>query len=144
MGYFILKNNRKEGPYKLEELSDMIITRDTMIWDVGFSDWKKASEVPELIDILATLPPPSPKMPKTWLVESILVTCCCCLPFGLVGIINSSKVESSYSQGDYKNAEYYSSQAKKWTLIGFFTTLILSILYVLIVGAIAMIPLFLN
>ena len=34
--------------------------------------------------------------PKTWLVESILVTLFCCLPFGVVAIVNSSKVESHF------------------------------------------------
>ena len=28
--------------------------------------------------------------PKTWLVESILVTLFCCLPFGIVGIVNAA------------------------------------------------------
>ena len=31
--------------------------------------------------------------PKNWLVESILVTLFCCLPLGIAGIINASKVE---------------------------------------------------
>jgi len=34
------------------------------------------------------------KPPKSWLVESILVTLFCCLPFGIAGIVNASRVES--------------------------------------------------
>ena len=33
-----------------------------------------------------------PECPKTWMVESVLATIFCCLPFGIVGIINASKV----------------------------------------------------
>ena len=30
--------------------------------------------------------------PKTWMAESILVTILCCLPFGIIGIVNAAKV----------------------------------------------------
>lgn len=60
-------------------------------------------------------------MPKNWLVESILVTVLCCLPFGIAGIVNATKVESLYYSGDYESAEKASKDAKKWTLIGFFS-----------------------
>ncbi|WP_419184195.1 DUF2752 domain-containing protein [Xiashengella succiniciproducens] len=38
--------------------------------------------------------------PKTWLGESILVTIFCCLPFGIAGIVNASKVESRFYAGE--------------------------------------------
>ena len=38
--------------------------------------------------------------PKNWLVESILVTVLCCLPFGIAGIVNASKVEVLFLSGD--------------------------------------------
>ena len=56
--------------------------------------------------------------PKTWMAESILVTIFCCLPFGIVGIINASKVSSLYAQGNYDEAQRASADAKKWTIIG--------------------------
>lgn len=61
---------------------------------------------------------PQPIMPKTYLAEAILVTCLCCLPFGLVGIINATKVEGAYFHGDYQLAEKYSREAKKWSYWG--------------------------
>ena len=55
--------------------------------------------------------------PKTWLVESILATVLCCLPLGIAGIVNASKVESCYYAGDYDGAVHYSREAGKFTKI---------------------------
>lgn len=63
---------------------------------------------------------PTPTVPpKTWLAESILVTIFCCLPFGIVGIVHAAKVDSAFRVGDYDGADRASSEAKKWTMIGF-------------------------
>lgn len=72
------------------------------------------------------------KPPKTWLVESILVTILCCLPFGIVGIVNASKVESRFYAGDIAGAERASSEAGKWTKIGFFVGLAVIVIYLLL------------
>jgi hypothetical protein len=71
--------------------------------------------------------------PKTWLLESILVTIFCCLPLGIVGIINASKVESKFYAGDVAGANQASADAGKWTKIGFFVGLGISILYIIFV-----------
>lgn len=70
--------------------------------------------------------------PKTYLLESILVTAVCCLPLGVVGIVNASKVESRYYAGDLEQAHYYSREAKRWTtygLIGGAIPLVLGLLF---------------
>ena len=72
--------------------------------------------------------------PKTWMTESILVTIFCCLPFGIVGIVNASKVSSLYAQGNYTEAQQASSNAKKWTKIGFFIGLAFIVIYFLVYG----------
>lgn len=95
-----------------------------------------------------TQPPPPPPLqnvgtgvkPKNWLVESILVTLFCCLPLGIVGIVNASKVDSKYAAGDYAGAQASSLEAGKWTKIGFFVGLGVSLLYLIwmvIVGGFA-------
>lgn len=57
--------------------------------------------------------------PKNWLVESILVTIFCCLPFGIAGIVYAAKVESKYYSGDVAGAQKAAEEAKKWTMISF-------------------------
>ncbi|WP_372754009.1 TIR domain-containing protein [Mariniflexile sp.] len=75
------------------------------------------------------------KPPKTWLVESIIVTLFCCLPLGIVGIINATKVESRFYAGDLKEANRYSADAKKWTTISFWTGLVIWVLYIFAVAS---------
>lgn len=58
--------------------------------------------------------------PKNWLVESILVTIFCCLPFGIAGIVFASRVNSAYDVGDYEGALRASQDAGKWTKVAFF------------------------
>ncbi len=72
--------------------------------------------------------------PKTWLVESILVTLFCCLPFGIVGIIQASNVNTLFAQGHYDKAMEASQKAGKWTKIGFFCGLACMVICMLIYG----------
>ena len=53
--------------------------------------------------------------PKTWLVESILATFFCCLPFGVVGIVYAASVSTKFNAGDIDGAIKASQQAGKWT-----------------------------
>lgn len=69
--------------------------------------------------------------PKSWLVESILVTLFCCLPFGIVGIIKASETNSAISRGDFAAAEASSRDAGKWTKIGFWVGIGVAVLYIL-------------
>lgn len=73
--------------------------------------------------------------PRTWLVEAILVTIFCCLPFGIVGIVFAAKVDSAYTVGDFEGAQRASAEAGKWTKIGFFTAIGITVLYILLFGA---------
>ena len=71
--------------------------------------------------------------PKNWLVESILVTLLCCLPFGIVGIVNAANVNSRFDAGDFAGADKASKEAGKWTKIGFFVGLAGIVLYLVFV-----------
>ena len=71
--------------------------------------------------------------PKTWMVESILVTILCCLPLGIVGIVNAAKVNSLYSAGKYDEALRASNEAGKWTKIGAGIGLVGILLYIILV-----------
>ncbi|MBC8034244.1 MAG: CD225/dispanin family protein [Chitinophagaceae bacterium] len=72
-----------------------------------------------------------PAMPKNWLVESILVTIFCCLPFGIAGIVFASQVNSKYAAGDHTGAVEASKNAAKWTKIGFFVGLAVLVVYMI-------------
>ena len=50
--------------------------------------------------------------PKNYLIESILATIFCCLPFGIAGIVFASKVNSEYEAGNYEAAVKASKDAK--------------------------------
>ena len=69
--------------------------------------------------------PPGPKGPfsENWLVEAILVTLLCCLPFGVVGIIFAAQVNTKQQAGDSVGAENARREAAKWTKIGFWVGL---------------------
>lgn len=149
--YFYTDGTNNFGPFTYEELREKNITRETYIWFQGLGEWSLAGKVAELNDLFKLVPPPRaesnatyierilnqpiPKVdndsyatrqtpPKTWLVESILATLFCCLPFGIVGIINAAKVESRFYAEDFEGATRYSDNAKKWATISFWLGLV--------------------
>ena len=63
------------------------------------------------------------------MVESILATIFCCLPFGIAGIVNAAKVEKLYATGDVEGAERASAQAKKWTTVSFIVGIVGIVIY---------------
>ncbi len=67
-----------------------------------------------------------------YLVQSILVTLCCCLPLGIVAIINAAKVNGLVASGDMAAARDASASAKKWSTIGFVVGLIVNIISVVV------------
>lgn len=66
--------------------------------------------------------------PDSYLAWAILTTVLCCLPFGVVAIINASKVNSLFAAGDYVGAQVASARAKKWSIVS-------AVVYVVIVAA---------
>lgn len=119
----------------------------------GVGRLEKAGEVPELNELFKLVPPPPPSTvneqgftnfqnqstkpmpPKNWLVESILVTLFCCLPLGIAGIVNASKVESLYNTGNFEGAKDASQKAKKWTTTGFWIGIVIGVIYLIVVLA---------
>lgn len=71
--------------------------------------------------------------PKTWMLESILVTLFCCLPFGIIGIVNASKVSSQFAAGNVDAANAASQSAGKWVKIGAGIGLVAILIYVIAV-----------
>ncbi len=53
------------------------------------------------------------------MTQAILVTLCCCLPFGIVAIVSASKVATLHANGETEKAVEAANEAKKWCWIGF-------------------------
>ena len=62
---------------------------------------------------------PAPPKIDNYLVPSILVTFCCCLPLGIVAIVFAAQANSKLAVGDYAGAQDSARNAKLWTWIAF-------------------------
>lgn len=143
--YYYTDGTERYGPFTIEQLRERNLTGSTLVWKEGMADWLPASQVTELQSLLTpadsfsapavpsfanTTTPGLP--PKNWLVESILVTILCCLPLGIVGIINATKVESLWNSGQRDAALKASQEAGKWVKIAFFAGIVVIGLYLLL------------
>ena len=73
-----------------------------------------------------------PEKPINWvpyLVLSIISTVCCCLPFGIVGIVYAAKINSAMNAGDYAEAERSARLAKIWIIVAFGVGIIVDVIY---------------
>lgn len=62
--YYVYIDNSQSGPYNVSDLRGMMTNRrldgNTHVWKQGMPNWDVADNVPELKQILDTLPPPFP------------------------------------------------------------------------------------
>ena len=63
-------------------------------------------------------PAPPAHIPN-YLVQAILVTVFCCLPFGIVSIVYAAQVNTKLDAGDVAGAMQASSNAKTWMWVAF-------------------------
>ena len=143
--FYIDSEGKQKGTFTLEELRNEHIGKETQVWTQGMPEWQRAFDVVELQPLFElqaygnqyveqttlnqttyqqTAAENLPVMPKSWMVESILVTI---LPFllcgnvfallGIIAIINASKVESLYRSGLYAQSKEASYNARRWTKI---------------------------
>ena len=99
----------------------------TMLKREGQAAWAPLSAYPEFAPLLEPVPGGQPvpgsvgqPIPKgavpNYLIQSILVTVCCCLPFGIVAILQATKVDTYLGRGDHAAAVAASDKAKKWCI----------------------------
>ncbi|HEX3998915.1 MAG TPA: CD225/dispanin family protein [Pirellulales bacterium] len=69
-----------------------------------------------------------PDIPS-YLVQSILATCFCCMPFGIVAIVYAAQVGSKLAVGDYSGAQLSSDSAKMWCWISFGIWVVGAVIY---------------
>jgi len=73
--------------------------------------------------------------PNNYLVLSILATIFCCWPLGIPAILQASKVNSKFAEGDYNGAKEASRKAKNWTIWSAVAALVVWIFYFIFIGA---------
>ena len=56
---------------------------------------------------------------KDYLVEAILVTIFCCMPFGIVSIVYASQARSAIAMGDWATAQRAAGSARAWVTASF-------------------------
>jgi len=79
---------------------------------------------------------PAPATPiPNYLIQSILVTLCCCLPLGVVAIIFAAQVNSKLAAGDIAGAQSASANARMFCWIAFGLGLVLVVIWTLTGGA---------
>ena len=161
--YKIIGADQKEyGPISVDQMRQWItegrINAQTLVWSEASGNWKPLSAYEELSGLTPsptgpgpapTTPPPrnafpgavsgGQPRPSNYLVQAILVTLCCCLPFGIAAIVFSAQVNSKYDAGDYAGALESSKKAKMWCWIGLAAGLPASIIVIIlqIIGAAA-------
>jgi hypothetical protein len=72
-------------------------------------------------------PPPAI---NNYLAPAILCTLFCCLPFGIVAIVNAAQVNAKLAAGDYEGAEASAHQAKIWCWVSFGAAIAVGVVYV--------------
>ncbi|QRX63055.1 DUF4339 domain-containing protein [Dysgonomonadaceae bacterium zrk40] len=171
--FYIDTFGKQKGTFSPEELRMEQIRKETLVWTQGMEQWKPAVEVEELAPLFTgdaafvaqqqvashdqvqhagySTAAGTQQMPKSWLVESILVTI---LPFllcssflsllGIIAIVYAAQVESFFNRGDYAAAVEASRAAGKWTriamwiAIGWVLLIIIAIILVFVfVGSMA-------
>lgn len=69
--------------------------------------------------------------PLNWvpyLVLSIISTVCCCLPFGIVAIVFSAKINSAMAAGNIEEAQHAAKNAKIWIIVAFAVGIVVNII----------------
>lgn len=66
------------------------------------------------------------------LIQSVLVTLCCCLPFGIVAIVYAAQVNTKLAAGDIAGAVQASNNARTWGWIAFLCGAIPSAIYIVL------------
>ncbi|PWM81173.1 MAG: hypothetical protein DBX90_07695 [Lentisphaerae bacterium] len=66
------------------------------------------------------------------LIGAIIVTVCCCLPFGIVAIVYAAKVPGLAAAGQFVEAQEAASKSKMWSWIGFGIGLVVILLNIIL------------
>ncbi len=59
----------------------------------------------------------APPAVPNYLWQSIAVTLCCCMPFGIVAIVFAAQVNTKLAAGDVAGAQVSSRKARTWVIV---------------------------
>jgi len=66
--YFVLVNNKQEGPFSVEQLKSFIqngqLLKETLMWKEGMAEWGKAENLNDIQGLFNLAPPPPPPPPS--------------------------------------------------------------------------------
>ena len=77
-----------------------------------------------------------PQEPVNWvpyLILSIISTLCCCLPFGVVGLVFSAKINSAMLAGNLEEAQNNAKMARIWIIVSFAIGLLTWLIYMVLI-----------
>ena len=77
-----------------------------------------------------------PQKPVSWvpyLILSIISTLCCCLPFGVVGIVFSAKINSAMLAGNLEEAQNNAKMARIWIIVSFAIGILTWLIYMVLI-----------
>jgi len=74
------------------------------------------------------------KSVPNYLVQAILCTVFCCLPFGIVAIVYAAQVNGKVAAGDIAGAEAASKNAKMWCWVAFGCGMAVLLVYAVLFG----------
>jgi Na+-driven multidrug efflux pump len=74
--------------------------------------------------------PPAGETIPNYLIQSIIVTLCCCLPLGVVAIVFAAQVNSKLAAGDLAGARDASAKAKMFCWIALILGLVACAIWV--------------
>lgn len=58
--WYLAQNGQQVGPFTVAQLPQQGLTGETMVWRAGLAEWVRASQVPELSNLMPPPPPPPP------------------------------------------------------------------------------------
>ncbi|MEA2162833.1 MAG: hypothetical protein QOK37_960 [Thermoanaerobaculia bacterium] len=76
----------------------------------------------------------APPQISNYLVQSILVTLCCCVPAGIVAIVYAAQVNTKLAAGDIIGAQASARLAKIWSWVGFGAGILVGLIYAIAGG----------
>lgn len=119
--YYIIINNEQQGPFSLNELAELELTENTLVWKKGFESWVEAKTIDDIFDILKVTPPPLPKNLKSNSPKSLNVN----LKFG-----SGKKIDLKKTILKEKNKIKIAKEIKVNIKLFYLSTFLITIYYI--------------